>query len=136
MQRREFLEKIGIGAAFAITATCLGSCKKDTTTTPAANVDFTVDLDTETKLLTKGNYIIKNEVVIALGNDGTYYACTVICTHEDLKKMTYNKTTNEFFCTEHDARFDLTGKGLNKNGDKGITIYKTALTGKSLRIFS
>lgn len=136
MQRREFLEKIGIGAAFAITATCLGSCKKDTTATPAAVVDFTVDLDTETKLLTKGNYIIKNEVVVALGTDGTYYACTVICTHEDLKKVTYNKATNEFFCTEHSARFDLTGKGLNKEGTKGITIYKTALTGKSLRVFS
>ena len=137
MQRREFLEKIGIGAAFAITATCLGSCKKDDPApTPALAVDFTVDLDTETKLLTKGNYIIKDGVVVAFGNDGTYYACTVICTHENLKKVTYNKTTNEFFCTEHSARFDLTGKGLNDEGKKGITIYKTALTGKSLRVYS
>jgi nitrite reductase/ring-hydroxylating ferredoxin subunit len=133
MQRREFLEKLGIGAAFAITTSCFQSCTKDPEVTA---VDFTVDLSVETKLLTKGNYIIKNGVVVALGNDGVYYACTVICTHEDLKKMTYNKATNEFFCTEHKARFDLKGTGLNKEGEKGIAVYQTALTGTSLRVFS
>ncbi len=134
MQRREFLEKLGIGAAFAITTSCFQSCKKDDTATAA--VDFTLNLDDNVSLLTKGNYIIKNNVVVAYGTDGNYYACTVVCTHEDLKKMTYKKTTNEFFCTEHDARFDLTGKGLNKEAEKGISVYKTTLTGKNLRIFS
>jgi nitrite reductase/ring-hydroxylating ferredoxin subunit len=133
MQRREFLEKLGIGAAFAITTSCFQSCKTDTVD---AAVDFTLNLDDNASLLTKGNYIIKNNVVVAYGIDGNYYACTVVCTHEDLKKMTYKKTTNEFFCTEHDARFDLTGKGLNKEAEKGITTYKTTLTGKNLRVFA
>jgi cytochrome b6-f complex iron-sulfur subunit len=136
MDRREFLEKIGIGAAFAITSVCFQSCKGDDVEAPAAVVDFTLDTTVETKLQTKGNYVIKNGVVVAYGNDGNYYACTVVCSHEDLKKMIYNKTTNEFFCTEHDARFDLQGKGLNKNGNKNIKVYNTTLTGTSLRVFS
>jgi nitrite reductase/ring-hydroxylating ferredoxin subunit len=133
MQRRDFLEKLGIGAAFALTTSCLHSCTNDPTTT---TVDFTLNLDDNVKLLTKGNYIIKNNVVVAFGTDGNYYAATVVCSHEDLKKNTYNSKTNEYYCTEHGARFDLTGAGLNKEGSKGITIYKTALTDKNLRIFS
>ncbi len=134
MQRREFLEKLGIGAAFVLTASCLQSCKSEAVIDP--NLDFTINLDDNATLLTKGNYIIKNSVVIAHGIDGNYYACTVICSHEDLKKMTYKKSTNEFFCTEHDARFDLTGKGLNKEANKNITTFKTALTGKDLRVYA
>lgn len=138
MERRDFLEKLGIGAAFVLTTSCFQSCKKDDDTpsvTPGA-VDFTVDLNVETALKTKGNYIVKNNTVVAFGNDGRYYAATLVCSHEDLKKVTYNKATNEYFCTEHEARFDLTGKGLNKEGSKNLTIYQTALTGATLRVFS
>ncbi len=135
MQRREFLEKLGIGAAFVLTTSCFQSCKSDTV---SAAVDFTLNLDdsANAKLLTKGNYIVNNNVVVAYGNDGNYYAATLICSHENLKKVTYNSKTNEYFCTEHAARFDLTGKGLNKEGSKNLTIYQTTLTGKNLRIFS
>jgi cytochrome b6-f complex iron-sulfur subunit len=134
MERREFLEKIGIGAAFVLTASCLHSCKKEDT----GPVDFTLNLDDadNTSLKTNGNFRIVNDVVVAKGNDGKYYAATVVCSHEQQKGITYSKTNNRYECSVHGAQFDLAGKGLNANGSKGLTIYQTTLTGASLRVFS
>ncbi len=137
MERRKFLESIGIGAAFAITATCLGSCKKDAVT-PTGTVDFTLDLLSadNLKLNTFGGYIIKNQVVVARTKDGNYAAATVICSHEGRQQIVYDVANNEYNCTAHQARFDLNGKGLNGNGSNGLTIYKTTLTGTNLRVYS
>lgn len=43
---------------------------------------------------------------------------------------------HQWYCTAHGASFDINGTGLNSNGSKGLTIYKTSLSGTSLRIFS
>jgi cytochrome b6-f complex iron-sulfur subunit len=42
----------------------------------------------------------------------------------------------QFYCTEHGAKFDTTGKGLNSEASKGLTVYKTELTANSLRVYS
>jgi len=44
MNRKEFLNKIGFGAAFTLTATCLHSCEKENTT-PTGPVDFAINLN-------------------------------------------------------------------------------------------
>ncbi len=134
MERRDFLEQLGIGAAFVLTSACLGSCKKDTVT-PA---DFMLDLNASENaaLKTNGGYIVTNGIVVARTTSGGYAAATVTCSHEQKKQITYNKGTNEWLCTAHQARFDMTGKGLNGNGSGGLTIYQTSLSGTTLRIFS
>jgi len=135
MNRKEFLSQLGIGAAFIITASCLGGCSKDVIAQPA-NIDFLLDLNTpENKALTKnGGFIIKNRVVVARTNSGNYIAATQVCSHDQEVKVTYRD--NEFYCTEHGARFDQAGKGLNNFGNKGIAIYNTSLDGSMLRVFS
>jgi cytochrome b6-f complex iron-sulfur subunit len=137
MERRDFLEKLGIGAAFVLTTSCLQSCKKDATTTPSG-VDFTINLDdtANASLKTNGNYIISNGTVVAKTTTGEYVAATVTCSHEGNKAVQYDKANNRYLCTVHGAQFDLTGKGLNANASKGLTIYKTTLTGNSLRVFA
>ncbi len=134
MERRDFLEKLGIGAAFVLTTACLSSCKKDSVT-PA---DLTLDLNASENaaLKTNGGYIVTNGIVVARTTSGGYAAATVICSHEQKKQITYNKSTNEWLCTAHQARFDMAGKGLNGNGSGGLAIYQTTLTGTSLRVFS
>jgi cytochrome b6-f complex iron-sulfur subunit len=134
MERRDFLEKLGIGAAFVLTSACLGSCVKDAVT-PA---DFTLDLSAagNVALKTNGGYIVTNGVVVAKTMNGEYVAATVTCSHEPRKQIIYEKSSNEWLCTEHEARFDISGKGLNSKGNKGLTVYQTSLTGTSLRIFS
>ena len=137
MERKDFLATIGYGAAFVLTAGCLGSCKK-TATTPSGPVDFTIDLTdaANAALTTSGGYIIKNSCVIAQTSAGNYAAATQICSHEGRTQIYYNSTNNEWDCSAHGARFSITGSGLNGNGSSGLTIYKTQLTGTTLRVYS
>jgi nitrite reductase/ring-hydroxylating ferredoxin subunit len=100
------------------------------------NTLATVDLSTSSgaKLKKIGAYlVIGNAYVVALGKDGTYIAATVLCTHEPKKQVIYSN--EEWFCTAHDARFTLAGKGINKNGSKGLTIFKVATDGSKLVIY-
>jgi cytochrome b6-f complex iron-sulfur subunit len=135
MERRAFLSTLGLGAAFALTATCMGSCTKDTA---VATADFTLNLDdaANASLKTNGGYVISNNCVVARDTSGNYVAATVICSHEQKKQVIYDKTQNNYRCTAHDAQFSLLGKGLNSNGSGGLTVYKTTLTGNLLRVYS
>ena len=147
MERREFLESLGIGAAFVLTATCLQSCKKDeptpATTTPTnpttgTGVDFTLNLDDASNAALKknGGYVISNEVVVARDINGNYVAVTQVCSHQGFKQVKFDGAKNEFMCSQHGARFSTVGSGLNGEGSGGLTVYKTALTGSSLRVFA
>ncbi|MCJ7467858.1 MAG: Rieske (2Fe-2S) protein [Maribacter sp.] len=149
MERKEFLRSVGAGAAFAITFACLGGCLKEdpnplTTEDPNANtppdpvtgVLFTVDLSasTSSKLQNTGGYLTKNNVVVAKDLKGEYVAATVVCSHELRKDIIFNN--DEFYCTAHGARFDLTGKGINNDGKRGLRIYATSLEGNILSILA
>ena len=137
MERRDFLEKLGIGAAFVLTSSCLGGCSK---TDDAPTIDFTVDLAAAANaaLATNGGFIINaaNKVVVARDTSGNYVAATQVCSHEGNVQVAYNKATNNYQCSAHGATFDLLGKGTNANGSKGLKIYKTTLTGTKLRVYS
>lgn len=135
MNRKEFLSRLGMGAAFVLTTGCLGSCKKDTVT--PQNKDFTLDLtdNAYAPLKNNGGYVITNDVVVARTLDGNYAAATVICSHEQQKCISYT-SNNEWECAAHGARFSLNGGGLNSKGGKGLKTYQTALNGTTLRVFS
>lgn len=119
-----------------------------TTTTPVTTTPTTTDLSTiksplltldltataNAALKTVGGYMAKSGIVVAQVSAGLYVAVTQTCSHEPKKKIIFNKT--EFYCTDHGARFDLTGKGLNSFGSKGITVYKIATDGKTLVVYS
>jgi cytochrome b6-f complex iron-sulfur subunit len=134
MERRAFLEKLGIGATFVLTTACLQSCSKDS----SGPVDFTLNLDDAANAALKidGGYIVSNNTVVARTTAGQYVAATLICSHEGEKKVTYRKSSNSFFCTAHGAEFDLKGGGLNSTGKGGLTIYNAVLTGTSLKVTS
>ena len=114
------------------------------TTTPGTTTDLstiknpllTLDLSAtaNVSLKTVGGYIAKSGIVVAQTSAGNYAAVTQTCSHEPKKKIIFNKT--EFYCTDHGARFDLTGKGLNSFGSKGLTVYKVAVSGTTLVVYS
>jgi cytochrome b6-f complex iron-sulfur subunit len=139
MERRDFLEKIGIGAAFVLTSSCFGACSK-TDYAPTGTVDFTLDLSLaeNATLNTNGGFVIVSgsKVVVARDTAGNYVAATQICSHEGRVQVSYNKASNNYVCSAHGATFSLTGAGTNSNGSGGLTIYKTTLTGTKLRVFS
>lgn len=96
-------------------------------------VKLKIDLTTSTKLSTVGGYLQQSGIVVAQVSTGVYAAVTQTCTHEPKKKVIFNK--NEWYCTDHGARFSLTGSGLNSLGKKGITVYKVANDGKTLVVY-
>ncbi len=132
MERREFLETLGLGAAFVLTASCLHSCSK-TSTNP---VDITLDLTqaANSALSANGGYVINSGVVIARDSSGNYVAATQKCSHEGLSQVYYDKSSNSYKCSAHGAQYNLAGTGLNSNGSGGLTIYTVAKSGNTLHI--
>ncbi|MBB4078691.1 nitrite reductase/ring-hydroxylating ferredoxin subunit [Lewinella aquimaris] len=140
MNRKDFLNNLGIGAAFALTATCLGGCSKEEdeafTPTPSTGIDFTLDLNAteNAPLATDGGYVVRNKIVVARTLTGDYVAATQQCSHEG--NLAVQLRNDEWYCTVHGARYTLAGDGLNQFGSNGLTTYKTALNGTDLRVFS
>ncbi|MEM9544505.1 MAG: Rieske 2Fe-2S domain-containing protein [Bacteroidota bacterium] len=137
MKRKEFLEKLGVGAAFVLTSTCMGGCSRDQADPPRA-IDLTIDLDDPkyAELQIFGSFVIEEEIVIARSNTGEYIAATLICSHEQLSQITYSDREGAWFCTAHEALFTEEGEGLNANGSNGLTVYNTELNDNLLRVFS
>ena len=102
----------------------------------ATAADLTIDLTEAAYAVLKNNdsYIVKDGIVIAKTKTGTYIAATVTCSHDEFKQITLKN--DEWYCTQHGARFDQAGKGINSLGSKGLKIYKTELKGTSLRVYS
>lgn len=139
ISRNAFLRKMGFGSAAMMALLCTGeltSCTNEAVGPTAGSVDFTIDLSSAaSSVLTKnGGYIIQNSIVIAKTNEGTYAAVTLICSHEQKREVMYR--TDRFYCTAHGAEYDNTGKGLNNDGKKGLTAYKTELVGTTLRVYA
>ena len=140
INRKQFLNKLGLGVGAIMATYCLGgltNCNEGSDII-VPDVDFILNLDDSAydALKTVGGYVRKNKVVIALVSEGNFVAVTQICSHQGAESVTFRSTNTDFYCTRHGAIFDLQGNGLNSNGSKGIMVYKTSLSGKDLRIYS
>lgn len=137
MDRKEFIAKLGVGAAFILSTPCIIGCSKDTAgDTEDLDIDFTVDLNEFDSLRSPGSFIITNNIVVANNIDGQYIAATVKCSHEGLNQIKYDKFADIWECTAHGARFSQAGSGLNANGSGGLTTYNVTQDGDTLRVFS
>ena len=110
-----------------------------TTTELNTITDFIVKVDltgtSASSLKNQGSYLIANgTVVIASLGSGQFVAAQNLCTHQPRQRIIFNQ--NEFYCTDHGARFTTSGQGLNSLGSRGLTIYRTANDGKTLVVFS
>lgn len=144
INRLEFLKALGLKGASLFAVYCaasgLASCVNESMdpnqlpdVTDNAN-ELILDLTNPTysKLNTVGSYVIVNSIVIARVSATTFAAVTQVCSHEGKKKVYFR--SGEFYCPEHGARFDTSGKGLNGNGSKGLRSYPTQLTGTTLKV--
>jgi cytochrome b6-f complex iron-sulfur subunit len=138
ISRHQFLRSLGLGGSALMAVYCVGStltsCTNEGSIAPAPSGGLTLDLSASSNsaLQTAGGYIVVNEIVVANVGNGKYVAVTHICSHEQKREVIFRN--NEFYCTAHGARFDTTGKGLNGNGSKGLTIYTTSVNGSTLTI--
>ena len=110
-----------------------------TTTELNTITDFIVKVDltgtSASTLKNQGGFMIANgTVVIASLGSGQFVAAQNLCTHQPRQRIIFNQ--NEFYCTDHGARFTINGQGMNSLGSRGLTIYRTANDGKTLVVFS
>jgi nitrite reductase/ring-hydroxylating ferredoxin subunit len=100
---------------------------------PLVKLDLT--LSSTAALANTGGYItVNNAIVIGRAASGDYVAASNLCTHEPKRRVIFNKT--EYFCTDHGARFSLTGANLNTIARSPLTVYKTANDGKTLIVYA
>ncbi|MCP9768645.1 (2Fe-2S)-binding protein [Lacihabitans sp. LS3-19] len=101
----------------------------------SAKVKLDLSTTTYAKLRTSlgAYFVINNSYVIALSKTGKYIAATVTCSHQPRNRIVFSN--EEWYCTDHGARFSLNGTGLNSRANGGLTIYKTATDGNTLIIY-
>lgn len=144
MERKEFLNALGISAASLLLATCLGGCSKSNGTDmgsnpppPPSNIDFLLDLNQadNANLRTNGGFVYKNGIIIARTMSGTYIAVAMACTHQGTT-LVFDGANNRFFCNNHGSTFSTTGSVNNGPASTNLKQYNTALTGNTLRVFA
>ena len=135
MDRKEFLSQIGIGGAGLFAAACMQACSK--TSAAPSNVDLQLDLSTPAyaSLKTPGSYVIVQGVIVALSTNSTYLAVSSACPHEGVQ-VQFQSSQNQFICTAHNSVFTSTGARVSGPTPRGLTQYKTSLTGNILRVYS
>ena len=85
MERKAFLRSIGAGAAFALVFPCLNGCSGDGDSEGGepipTGVDFTVDLSGPdgAALANNGDFIVRNDVVVARNLQGEFVAASRNC---------------------------------------------------------
>lgn len=141
MDRKDFLAAIGMSAATLAVVSCVG-CKKDSSSAASAvtgptGIDFTIDLSlaANAALATNGGYLAVNKVLVARTTAGAYIAVQQSCTHENYP-LIYQGSAHHFYCNNHGSAFTEAGAVLNLPANRNLTVYNTALTGNSLRIYS
>lgn len=101
-------------------------------------VDFTVDLSGPdgAALQNNGDFIIRNDVVVARNLEGEFVAASRICSHEQNAGVSFVETQGGIFeCEVHGSRFDQNGTPLNTITLNPLKIFRTELQGDLLRIF-
>lgn len=142
LDRKEFFAALGISTATLGILTCLGACSKNSgVVSPApvvvAGVDFTLDLTASSNsvLNTNGGFLVSHNILIARTATGAYIAVQQSCTHQSYP-LTYQAGSHRFYCNNHGATFTEQGAVTTGPAQTSLTVYKTLLTGSSLRIQS
>ena len=141
MDRKEFLSTIGITAASFALINCIGCSKKSDSALGSVNgpagINFTLDLSLSANsvLLSNGGYLAANGVIVAKTTAGAYIAVQQSCTHESYP-LIYQGGSQQFYCNNHGSAFTEAGVVKNSPANHNLRVYKTTLTGTSLRVSS
>ena len=149
MERKDFIEKVGLSVASVLVFGCMQSCSKSETATPnepsgsntntVKNIDFTINITGApyTNLNTAGGFYVDrtNSIIIARTLTNEFIAVSSICTHQQVT-LDFEANNNRFYCSGHGSTFSTTGTVLNGPAGAPLKQYKTALSGNNLRVFS
>ena len=135
MDRKDFLQQLGVGIMLITTGSLLYTCKKEDPT--PTSVDFTIDLNdpVNSDLSIIGKSIYKNDVIITQVISGNYVAVSKICTHQQCMVEKYDSSGQKYTCLCHGSTFKANGEVINGPATIKLKEYSTSLTGNMLRVF-
>jgi cytochrome b6-f complex iron-sulfur subunit len=154
MERKDFIEQVGLSAASILIFGCMQGCSKSDSpapTNPPSNnnptnkIDFTINITNNpyTSLNTAGGFYVDrttNIIIARMLNPSNpnepFIAVSSLCTHQQVT-IDFQANNNRFFCSGHNSAFSTTGAVLNPQQEAKVALkpYKAILTGNSLRIF-
>ena len=161
MERKDFIEKVGLSGAAILIFGCMQSCSKDSDMTSSPNnppnsggtggtggtggggsasskVDFTIDINISPydALKKEGGYIVYSiaNVIIAKISGDTIIAVSSVCTHAGAT-LEYRSSTAKFYCAAHGSNFNQSGTVANGPASAALKQYKTSLDGTKLRVY-
>ena len=149
MERKDFIEKVGLSAASVLIFGCMQSCSKSdspapsqptgtTNPPPVKAIDFTINITNNpyTSLNTAGGFYVDktNNIIIARTLTDEFLAVSSLCTHQQVL-LDFQASNNRFYCSGHGSLFSTTGAVINGPAAAPLKQYKTTRTGNSLRIY-
>lgn len=155
MERKDFIEQVGLSAASVLIFGCMQACSKTDTVKPDTSysggggttggggstsaVDFTIDItkDPYKVLNNAGGFYIEptRKIIIAKTLSGDLIAVSAVCTHQQAL-IEFQGNENRFFCTAHGSVFNTAGTATTGPASQALKKYNTTLTGNNLRIFA
>ena len=155
MERKDFIEKVGLSGAAILIFGCMQSCSKDSDMTYSPNtppntggkggggsastkIDFTLDIGVAPYdvLKKEGGFIVYSvdKVIIARIAGNAFIAVSSVCTHAGAT-LEYVSSTSKFYCSAHGSNFNQTGTVANGPASEALKQYKTSLDGTKLRVY-
>lgn len=152
MERKEFLNLVGISVGAVILQNCMSGCSKGYEPTPvvappvtpptigggtttvsglAGNnslskgvIDFTVDITAKDfeVLKTNGQAIVSGDVIIARTKAGDFLVVEKACTHQGTT-VDFVSDNSTFKCNNHGSIFDSSGSVTNGPASKALKKY-------------
>lgn len=146
MERKDFIEQVGLSGAAILIFGCMQGCSKsDGTTTNNngnnnnASVDFTIDISKSPydALKNIGGFYVEpiTNVIVVKTTASEIIAVSAICTHQQAS-IAYQANNNRFYCAAHGSVFSTTGAVTTGPATAALKKYQTTLTGTVLRVFA
>ena len=153
MERKDFIEQVGLSGAAILIFGCMQSCSKSDGPSTNTNtgggtgsggnntstVDFSIDISKSPfdALKTNGGFYVDpaTNIIIVKTTSGEIIAVSSVCTHQQAS-IVFEANNNRFYCAAHGSVFATTGAVTTGPATTALKKYQTTLTGTILRIFS
>ena len=156
MERKDFIEQVGLSGAAILIFGCMQSCSKSDGASTNTNtgggtgtgggggnntstVDFTIDISKSPfdALKTKGGFYVDptTKIIVVKTTSGEIIAVSSVCTHQQAS-IVFEANNNRFYCAAHGSVFATTGAVTTGPATTALKKYQTSLTGTMLRVFA
>ena len=152
MERKDFIEQVGLSSASILIFGCMQACTKSETSSSGNNtgnnsgntgtskqVDFTINITVApyTSLNSLGGFFVESTtgIIIARTLKDEFIAVSSLCTHQGVT-VEFQSGQNRFYCSAHGSAFDIKGAVTNGPATGALKQYKTTLSGSNLRVYA